>query len=130
MKYRYLCLVFFIMLAATVCRAQYSYQQIDNSYGLSNSCINSIYQDSDNLVWLGTWGGLNFFDGNDIHVFNYERSGLNKISIASNVIYQVTEDHARNVWVGTVEGISKFNKSTGDFTNYFYSRNKAISNGY
>ena len=109
---------------------QYSYQQLDNSYGLSNSCINSIYQDSDNLVWFGTWDGLNFYDGNSIHVFNYEKTEVRRNSIASNVIYQVAEDLSRNVWIGTVEGLSKFNKNTGGFSNYFYSRKKAVSNGY
>ncbi|RYU90899.1 hybrid sensor histidine kinase/response regulator [Mucilaginibacter terrigena] len=111
------------------CRAQYSYQQIDNSSGLSNSCINTIYQDSDNIIWFGSWDGLNFYDGNNIHVFNYEKAN-NKNAIASNVIYQITGDTKRNIWIGTVEGLSKFNKNTGDFTNYFYNPKKVNSNGY
>nr|WP_082855959.1 two-component regulator propeller domain-containing protein [Mucilaginibacter sp. L294] len=111
------------------CRAQYTYQQIDNSTGLSNSCINTIYQDSDNIIWFGTWDGLNFYDGNNIHVFNYEKDD-NRRAIASNVIYQITGDKKRNIWIGTVEGLSRFNKNTGDFTNYFYNRQKVISNGY
>lgn len=111
------------------CNAQYTYQQIDNSTGLSNSCINTIYQDSDNIIWFGSWDGLNFYDGNNIHVFNYEK-GNNKNAIASNVIYQITGDTKRNIWIGTVEGLSKFNKNTGDFTNYFYNPEKVNSNGY
>lgn len=121
--------VLVLLLGVTVCHAQYTYQQIDNSTGLSNSCINTIYQDSDNIIWFGTWDGLNYFDGNNIHVFNYEK-GNNANTIASNVIYQVTGDKRRNIWIGTVEGLSRFNKNTGDFTNYFYNRKKVVSNGY
>jgi len=120
-----LCFLFY----AEVLKAQYTAQQIDNSSGLSNSCINSIYQDSDNIIWFGTWDGLNFYDGSNIHVFNYEQ-GHYKKSIASNVIYQVTGDKSRNIWISTVEGLSRLNKNTGDFTNYFYNPQKAIASGY
>src|ERR1700753_764845 len=129
MKYRYL-LFILLTFSCSVCLGQYTYQQLDNSYGLSNSCINSIFRDSDNLVWLGTWDGLNFYDGSNIHVFNYERTDLKRNSIASNVIYQLEGDQQRNIWIGTVEGVSKFNNNTGDFSNYFYSRQKAVSSGY
>jgi ligand-binding sensor domain-containing protein len=110
--------------------AQYIAQQLDNSNGLSNSCINSILCDKDNLVWFGTWDGLNCFDGNNVHVFNYEKAGPNKNSLACNVIYQAAEDHDRNIWLGTVEGLSRYNKNTGSFSNYFYSSTRAVSNGY
>ena len=131
MKYRFF---YVLVLIYVVCPlmglAQYNYQQLDNSYGLSNSCVNNIYRDADNLVWFATWDGLNYYDGNNIHVFNYEKLNLNKNSISSNVIYQVTEDKQRNIWIGTVEGVSKFNKNTGDFSNYLYSHKQALSNGY
>ncbi|MBK0378912.1 hybrid sensor histidine kinase/response regulator transcription factor [Mucilaginibacter segetis] len=130
MRYLYTLMVFAgLVLCSTKSKAQYTYQQIDNSTGLSNSCINSIYQDSDNIVWFGTWDGLNYYDGNNIHVFNYEKAG-SKSAIASNVIYQITGDNNRNIWVGTVQGLSRFNKNTGDFTNYFYNSKKVVTNGY
>ncbi|RWY53908.1 hybrid sensor histidine kinase/response regulator transcription factor [Mucilaginibacter gilvus] len=116
-------------LFANICRAQFTIQQIDNSSGLSNSCINAIYQDSDNIIWFGTWDGLNYYDGNNIHVFNYEKAG-NKNAFASNVIYQIEGDKSRNIWIGTVQGLSKFNKNTGDFTNYFYNAKKIKSSGF
>lgn len=130
MKRFYTFIILALLLTPVGAFSQHIYQQLDNSYGLSNSCINDIHLDSDNLVWFATWDGLNYYDGNTIHVFNYEKSDLNHNSIASNVIYQVTEDKKRNIWIGTVEGVSKFNKNTGDFSNYFYSRKKAVSNGY
>lgn len=130
MKYLYASLIFLgLFMLAGIANAQYAYKQIDNSTGLSNSCINTIYQDSDNIIWFGTWDGLNYYDGNNIHVFNYEKAD-SKSAIASNVIYQVTGDNKRNIWIGTVEGVSRFNKNTGEFTNYFYNRQKVVSNGY
>jgi signal transduction histidine kinase/ligand-binding sensor domain-containing protein/DNA-binding response OmpR family regulator len=120
---------FLLLFAAESSNAQYAYQQIDNSSGLSNSCINSIYQDADNIIWFGTWDGLNYYDGNNIHVFNYGKADIRN-AIASNVIYQISGDNKRNIWIGTVEGLSRFNKNTGDFSNYFYNQQKVVSNGY
>ena len=94
---------------------QFIAQQLDNKNGLSNSCINYIFQDSDNLLWIGTWDGLNYFDGTNVHVFNFEKTNSQSSSIASNIIYQIDEDKKRNIWIGTVEGLSKFNKNTGSF---------------
>ncbi|HVW96581.1 MAG TPA: two-component regulator propeller domain-containing protein [Mucilaginibacter sp.] len=126
--YTLICAIFILFFTPQI-KAQYTSQQIDNSSGLSNSCINSIYQDADNIIWFGTWDGLNFYDGSTIHVFNYEQGDYKK-SIASNVIYQVGGDKNRNIWISTVEGVSRFNKNTGDFTNYFYDPRKAVASGY
>ncbi|MXV50561.1 response regulator [Pedobacter sp. HMF7647] len=124
------CLVLFILFSKNRATAQYSFQQIDNSGGLSNSCVNSIWKDSDNLIWFGTWDGLNYYDGSNVHVFNYAKTDAGKNSIASNVIYEIKEDRQRNIWIATVEGVSRFNKNTGEFSNYFYNPKAAISNGY
>lgn len=130
MKYGYFVIAALLVFLSKNVSAQFNYQQLDNNYGLSNSCINDIYRDKDDLVWFATWDGLDYYDGNNIHVFNYEKSDVNKSSIFSNVVYKIAEDLERDIWVGTVDGVSKFNKNTGRFSNYFYNHNKALSNGY
>ncbi len=96
-------------------------QHYDNRNGLSNSSINHIYKDAGNLLWVATWDGLNMYDGNIFHVFNYSKENDFK-SIGSNVIQQVTEDKRGNIWITTIEGISRYEKQTGKFYNYFYNQ--------
>ena len=36
-----------------------SYIQISNNSGLSNSSVTTIFQDSSDEIWFGTWNGLN-----------------------------------------------------------------------
>ena len=96
-------------------------QHYDNRNGLSNSSINHIFKDADNLLWVATWDGLNMYDGNIFHVFNYSKENDFK-SIGSNVIKQVTEDRGGNIWITTIEGISRYEKRTGKFYNYFYTQ--------
>jgi signal transduction histidine kinase/DNA-binding response OmpR family regulator/ligand-binding sensor domain-containing protein len=127
-------LIFFLLFVKSNVSAQNKYfsQQLDNSAGLSNSCLNVIYQDSDNLMWFGTWDGLNMYDGSSFHVFNYSQSNTTK-SIGSNIIYQIKEDNNKNIWIATIEGISRYNKFTGDFKHFFYSKNvnnKVVDKGF
>ena len=103
-------------------------QHYDNRNGLSNSSINHIFKDSGNLLWVATWDGLNMYDGNIFHVFNYSKEN-NPIakgfkSIGSNVIQQVAEDKHGNIWVTTIEGISRYEKRSGRFFNYFYNQDQ------
>src|SRR5690606_12872149 len=93
-------------------------QQFDNRNGLSNSAINYIFKDSDNLLWIATWDGLNMFDGTTFHVFNYSKEDDYK-SIGSNVIQNILEDGSGNIWISTIEGISRYDKKSGKFYNYF-----------
>lgn len=99
----------------------YNVQQLDNRNGLSNSAINALFSDSDNLLWAATWDGLNMYDGGSFHVFNYSKDNVLK-SIGNNVVLQVTEDKTGYIWLSTIEGVSRYNKKTGRFSNYFYTR--------
>ena len=123
--------LFYLLSALTFLRVQASadpadpffLQHYDNRNGLSNSSINHIFKDASNLLWIATWDGLNMYDGNIFHVFNYSKENDFK-SIGSNVIQQITEDKRGNIWVTTIEGISRYEKRTGKFYNYFYNQQR------
>nr|WP_294945054.1 hybrid sensor histidine kinase/response regulator transcription factor [uncultured Mucilaginibacter sp.] len=117
------------MFMHTASQAQYVYQQVDNSAGLSNSIVNRMFQDKDNLLWIATLDGLNVYDGNSFHVFNYERPGI-KNAIGSNIIYQISEDRESNIWLATAEGVTKYHKPSGIFTNYNLNSTSMVTNGY
>lgn len=103
---------------------QFFLQQLDNRNGLSNSAINHIFRDSENIIWVGTWDGLNMYIGGSFHVFNYSRENDYK-NIGSNVIQNIIEDKRRNIWISTIQGISRYEKHSGKFYKYFYSRHKS-----
>jgi len=123
---RYCCLFFAFFLLYGIAGfssppGQFFLQHLDNRNGLSNSSINHIFKDADNIIWVATWDGLNMYDGSSFHVFNYNRENDFK-SIGSNVIQHITEDRRGDIWVVTIEGISRFEKRTGRFYNYFYNQ--------
>ena len=57
---------------------------LDSSDGLSNSSVIKVFQDSDGVMWLGTWDGLNSWNGRNFNVLKSDRDDPSTIS--GNVI--------------------------------------------
>lgn len=93
-------------------------RNISNIDGLSNNSINCIFEDSDNVIWIGTWDGLNSFDGRNILTFRYNRN--NEHSISNNVIRQILEQDKNHLWIATDHGINRWDKYRQEFTPYFH----------
>lgn len=84
--------------------------------GLSQSTINSIFQDSFGYIWIGTADGLNRYNGYEY--VKYYKSNNDEKSIVNNEIKKIVEDHNKNLWIGTKDGISKMNLNDNTITNY------------
>lgn len=100
--------------------SKYSLEQLDNTKGLSNSSVNSIFQDSENLIWIGTWDGLNRYDGNSFKIFRPELDNDN--SLSNQVILKINEDNTGKIWILTMHGINRYDKKTGTFQRYYFTR--------
>ena len=66
------------------------FQHVDKRAKLSNSAITSVYMDRYDHVWLGTWDGLDRYDGSTIKV--YKPDPFLKGAISNNVIRNFLED--------------------------------------
>jgi signal transduction histidine kinase/DNA-binding response OmpR family regulator/ligand-binding sensor domain-containing protein len=99
---------------------KYSLEQLDNTKGLSNSSVNSIFQDSENLIWIGTWDGLNRYDGNSFKIFRPELDNEN--SLSNQVILKIDEDNTGKIWILTIHGINRYDKKSGTFQRYYFTR--------
>ncbi|MEP7322588.1 MAG: two-component regulator propeller domain-containing protein [Saprospiraceae bacterium] len=81
--------------------------------------INSFYEDSAGIAWVGTWqGGLNRYNVEKRTVKTYTMDdGLPSMSIQS-----ILADEKRNsLWLSTFEGLSRLNIIEGKFYNYSIS---------
>lgn len=110
----------------------YSTVQFDNRDGLSNSAVNCLLEDHDGMLWIGTWDGLNRYDGHKLHVFSFD-GNVSKHTLVSNVVQGLLEDRQHHIWISTVEGVSRYEKAAGTFKHFFYdsSRKRGISeNGF
>lgn len=103
--------------------SQYLAEQLSNRDGLSNSSVNCIFEDSDHNIYIGTWDGLNVFNGRDIKAYRYNRN--NSRSISSNVIRKIVEQDSLYLWILTDKGLNRFNKKTLLFDRYFENTGNA-----
>lgn len=108
------------LVASLTPNIKYFTEQLDNTKGLSNSSVNAIFQDSENLLWIGTWDGLNRYDGSNFKIFRPELDNEN--SLSNQVILKIAEDKTGQIWILTIHGINKFDKKTGTFHRYYFSR--------
>ncbi len=110
---------------------QIYFDHITTEDGLSQSDINSIYQDREGFMWFGTHDGLNKYDGYNFSVFKPDKDQPGNIS--SNLIFAITGDNDGNLWIGTTgSGLNFFDRSSGKFTNYKHEKGnkQSLSNDY
>jgi len=88
--------------------------------GLSNSGVNFVSQDKEGFIWVGTYDGLNKFDGYDFTDF---RRGLNdKNSLSNNLIHCFLQDDGGNIWIGTRDGLNRINAVDKKITSFFHDK--------
>jgi len=92
------------------------FRHISNEEGLSNSTIESIFQDSKGFMWFGTRDGLNRYDGYEFTV--YKNSATDPNSISDNYIRYLYESGDKTLWIGTTNGLNRFNPTTNNFTRF------------
>lgn len=86
----------------------------DDEYGLSNSSVRCLYQDSFHNVWAGTWGGgINFIRHEPplFSTYKYSPFPSTDNSLTSKIASGVCMDKTGNLWIGTDGGgINVFRK--------------------
>jgi signal transduction histidine kinase/CheY-like chemotaxis protein/streptogramin lyase len=88
-----------LALAARVGAQQYSFQVFDFDSGLNNLAVESIYQDREGFLWVGTQNGLFRYDGRGFIEFGKKEIEPG-VSILS--IHQTPDG---TLWVGTTKGL-------------------------
>ncbi|MFO7448146.1 MAG: two-component regulator propeller domain-containing protein [Ignavibacteriaceae bacterium] len=92
------------------------FKHITPDDGLSKSSVTRILQDKQGFIWIGTFNGLNRYDGYEFTVYQYDQG--NSHSITHNYISSMIEDHEGRLWVGTSDGLNSYNKTTNSFERY------------
>jgi streptogramin lyase len=92
------------------------FHHLNQKNGLSFNIVNCFLKDSRGLVWIGTYNGLNRFDG--AHFFHYF-SQNDTISLPNNAVHCLMEDQQGNIWGGTDNCTFRWNRQTNTFRKYY-----------
>ncbi len=81
---------------------------------LSNSLINSIYQDKRNYLWVATEDGLNKYDAVKFTI--YKNKSGDSTSLKNNYVRVMFEDSNNRFWVGCVNGLLSYDRAKDSFS--------------
>jgi len=106
--------VFICIPYAILAQDNVFFDHLTTEDGLSQSDINSIYQDYQGFMWFATHDGLNKYDGYEFTV--YSPSPNKAGSINSNLIFDIIGDKRGNLWIATTgSGLNYFDRTTEKF---------------
>ena len=108
------------VLAVFAQKEAYRFSHLSIKDGLSDNSVFCMVQDSYGFMWLGTFSGLDRFDGNQSTVFKPNPG--DPTSITGSVVFGLLEDRNNNLWVGLDGGgLNRFDRKTQGFTAFHHN---------
>ena len=88
-----------------------------DSLSISFDDITSLFEDHNNNLWVGTWGGgINKFDPVTGKFTRFLYKDTDPAGLCDNIIWAINEDNDGNIWIGTDRGgIDKYIPSLNKF---------------
>lgn len=91
-----------------------SYNTLSPSNGLSHITVNSLYQDSRDVIWIASRDGLNCYDGSSVKVF---RKDINRTkSLQSSNIGRIVGDLQGHIFLSCNDGVWLMDIATEEFS--------------
>ncbi|NIJ43913.1 signal transduction histidine kinase/DNA-binding response OmpR family regulator/ligand-binding sensor domain-containing protein [Wenyingzhuangia heitensis] len=101
---------------------------------LSNNFINTLYEDKNQVLWIGTASGLC-----KLNLKNNQITQYNKGVLKDKIINIIVQDVDENLWIGTTDGLIKFNETKNEvriineqdglISNHILNSGMLLSNG-
>lgn len=116
--------------SATAQQPDIVFHHITEKDGLGYNLVNCFLKDSRGILWIGTYNGLNRYDGAHFYIY---QSAHTKNTLPDNSVHKLAEDKKGNIWGGTDDGAFCLNVLTGQFKNYALQKKKewpAVSGVY
>lgn len=107
-------LLFFILNDSSAQTLSFSHLGV--SEGLSQSTVNTIFQDSKGFMWFGTADGLNKYDGYQMK--SYRNQG-NTSTLSNYIGEKIVEDAQGDLWVSSRHGLNKYDHLKDQFMEFY-----------
>ncbi|MFB9054006.1 two-component regulator propeller domain-containing protein [Formosa undariae] len=93
------------------------FEHYNDNGGLSHNSIRHIVQDKHGFLWIGTFSGLNRFDGYEFKTYSSDQEGGSKIQHDDITALEFDEE-SNNLWIGTRKGLTLYKTDTHEFTTF------------
>jgi len=109
-------LILFWGSLATAQQQNYQFRHLNVNKGLNHTDATCIGQDKNGFIWIGTFQGLNRYDGYEIKSFINQ--SLPYTSVYGNRIKDLFIDESNRIWLATQRGIDCFDLASERFINW------------
>lgn len=118
MNYRVTLIIYLLICFAFpgIFASQQGFRNLQPADGLDGSEINSIVQDQDGIIWMGTETGVVSFDGFDFSYYRPEPG--NPFSLPERKITSLFVDSGNTLWIATEKYLCRYIKATDSFVTY------------
>lgn len=96
----------------------HQFRHLTTEEGLGHTDATCLAQDTSGFIWIGTYFGLNRFDGYEIKSYFNEDETINKAFL--NRINSICINANNNIWLATQGGVQNFDISTECFLELSY----------
>jgi len=116
-------IVFILLIAVPKLLGQnIKFEHYNENNGLSYNSVRHIVQDKNGFMWLGTFFGLNRFDGYQFKSYMSSELGKNKLYNDDITALELDED-SHDLWIGTRKGLTLYQMDTNVFSTFFNKKN-------
>lgn len=124
--FRTICIVIFCA-ASFVSQAQNNkrFRHLNINNGLAHADATCIEQDMKGFIWIGTYSGLQRFDGRELKTFLNETSAYRDVFNNRIAVLRIQKDL---LWVGSEGGLNCFDLKTEKYITFQYS-DSTLNNG-
>jgi len=101
----------------TVKKIKHNDQKLNS---LVNDYITCLFKESDDIIWVGTFDGLDRVTLSDtvMHFEHFLQNPADELSISNNTIHCIKQDKKKRIWIGTSNGLNLFDPVTRSFKSY------------
>jgi ligand-binding sensor domain-containing protein/signal transduction histidine kinase len=93
----------------------------DNPNSMPNGAVDSVLEDAEGEMWVGTRSGLSRFQRGPPSFVTYKHEAGNPNSLHDDMILAVQADSQGSLWIAGEDGLNRLDRRTGQFT--FYQHN-------
>src|SRR5450432_305178 len=105
-----------------------NYSHDSNSNTIASDKANTVFADSSNMIWIGTFGaGLDRFDLSANSFEHFRHDSKIRTSIANDTVTTIFEDRSGNLWVGSFGGLDLFDRKLKTFIHYQHQADDSSS---
>jgi len=116
-----------LLIGISGLQAQVRMESLTVADGLSQGYVTAIIQDKKGFLWIGTYDGLNRYDGYELR--HFKPKPFDPYSIQASQITALFEDANGFIWVGTTKGLFIFDPLKEQFSPFMASE-ELLSQNY